>query len=224
MIIVENLYKRYQTLHGPGRWVLEDVSFVIPRYVSVGIVGKNGAGKSTLLNLIGGTDTPNRGYVEHHCRVSWPMGFAGGFQGSLTGRQNVKFVCRIHGYDDQAIIEDRIAFIQDFAEIGQAFDEPIKTYSAGMLGRLKFGLSLAFDFDVYISDELATSTGDASFKNKASNVFENLRGKSNIIMASHSEGTLKEFCTAGIWVENGHAHWFDDVKDALNAYKASIQQ
>ncbi|TAL48527.1 MAG: ABC transporter ATP-binding protein [Methylovulum sp.] len=218
MILVDNIHKRYKTNHGPGKWVLQGVSFVIPPNVSVGLVGRNGAGKSTLLRLIGGTDQPTKGHVERRCRVSWPMGFGGGLQGSLTGRQNAKFVCRIHGHEDD--IEDRLAYIQDFAEIGDAFDEPIKTYSSGMKSRLQFGLSLAFDFDVYISDEV-TATGDAAFKNKASTAFKNLADHASLIMVSHGENTLKEFCSSGIFLDNGKAHWFDDIDDALKAYKES---
>lgn len=218
MILVDNIHKRYKTNHGPGKWVLQGVSFVIPPNVSVGLVGRNGAGKSTLLRLIGGTDQPTKGHVERRCRVSWPMGFGGGLQGSLTGRQNAKFVCRIHGHEDD--LEDRLAYIQDFAEIGDAFDEPIKTYSSGMKSRLQFGLSLAFDFDVYISDEV-TATGDAAFKNKASTAFKNLADHASLIMVSHGESTLKEFCSSGIFLENGKAHWFDDIDDALKAYKES---
>jgi len=219
MIIVDDVYKRYQTDHGPGKWVLKGISFVIPPKVSVGLVGRNGAGKSTMLRLIGGIDQPNRGHIERRCRVSWPMGFGGGLQGSLTGRQNAKFVCRIHGHEDD--LADRLHFIQAFAELGDAFDEPVKTYSSGMKSRLQFGLSLAFDFDVYISDEV-TATGDAAFKSKAKAEFRRLADHASMIMVSHSEGGLKEFCTAGIWLDNGTAHWFDDLKDALSAYKASL--
>jgi capsular polysaccharide transport system ATP-binding protein len=218
MIIVEDVHKRYQTTHGPGKWVLQGVSFTIPPKLNVGLIGANGAGKSTLLRIIGGVDQPNKGRVERHCRVSWPMGFGGGLQGSLTGRQNAKFVCRIHGHDDD--IPDRIAYIQDFAEIGEAFDEPVKTYSSGMRSRLQFALSLAFDFDVYISDEV-TATGDAAFKKKAADAFKNLADHASVIMVSHGEGTLKQFCSAGILIQNGKAHWFDQIDDALKAYKNS---
>lgn len=218
MIIVEDVHKRYQTDHGPGKWVLQGVSFTIPLKANVGLVGKNGAGKSTLLRLIGGIDQPTRGKVERRCRVSWPMGFDGGLQGSLTGRQNAKFICRIHGHEED--IPERLAFIQEFAEIGDAFDEPVKTYSSGMSARLKFAISLAFDFDVYISDEI-TAVGDAAFKKKAKEAFQNLIGRAGLIMVSHQEGTLKEFCSSGIWLHEGHAHWFDDINDALKAYKDS---
>jgi capsular polysaccharide transport system ATP-binding protein len=218
MITVENVHKRYQTEHGPGKWVLQGVSFTIPPKINVGLIGCNGAGKSTLLRLIGGIDTPNRGRIERNCRVSWPMGFGGGLQGSLTGRQNSKFVCRIHGHEHD--IPDRLAFIQEFTELGDAFEQPVKTYSSGMKSRLQFGLSLAFDFDVYISDEV-TATGDAAFRSKAVTAFKNLANHANLIMVSHDEGTLKQFCSAGIWLNNGQAHWFDDISDALKAYKDS---
>jgi capsular polysaccharide transport system ATP-binding protein len=218
MITVTNLYKRY---HGPfgGDWVLKDVSFTIPRGVSVGLVGRNGAGKSTLLRLLGGMDTPDKGNITQNCRVSWPIGLSGGFQGSMTGRQNVKFVARIHGGDHD--IERIIAFVQDFAEIGKAFDQPVKTYSSGMKSRLAFGLSLAFDFDVYLSDE-ATSVGDAAFKAKATQAFRDRIGSASLIMVSHSIGILKDLCQSGIWLKDGHAIWYDSLDDAIKDYHASI--
>lgn len=219
MIIVEDVHKRYQTDHGPGKWVLQGVSFIIPAKTNVGLVGGNGAGKSTLLRIIGGVDQPTRGKVERRCSVSWPMGFAGGLQGSLTGRQNAKFICRIHGHEDD--IPERLAFIQKFAEIGDAFDEPTKTYSSGMGARLKFAMSLAFDFDVYISDEL-TAVGDVAFRKKAQQAFQSMVDRAGLIMVSHSESTLKEFCKAGIWLNNGKAQWFDDINDALLAYRESL--
>jgi len=219
VIIVEDVHKRYLTDHGPGKWVLRGVSFTIPPKVNVGLVGRNGAGKSTLLRLVGGIDTPTRGRIERNCRVSWPMGFGGGLQGSLSGRQNAKFVCRIHGHEHD--MAERVAYIRDFAEIGDSFDEPVKTYSAGMKSRLQFAMSMAFDFDVYISDEI-TATGDAAFKGKAMSAFKQLVDRAGLIMVSHSEGTLRQFCTAGIWLHEGRAHWFDDIGDALKSYKESI--
>lgn len=218
MIVVDNVYKRYRTDHGLGPWVLKGVSLVIPPRTNVGLVGANGAGKSTLLRLIGGTDQPTRGVVERRCRVSWPMGLAGGLQGTLTGRQNAKFVCRIQGHGDD--MRERLASIQDFAEIGPAFDEPVKTYSSGMKARLKFAISLAFEFDVYISDEL-TAVGDAAFRRKAQEAFASLVDKSGLIMVSHQEGTLRQFCSAGVLLEKGTARWFDRIDDALAEYKAA---
>lgn len=215
MIIINDVHKRYLTDHGPGKWILTGVTLTIPPKTNVGLIGSNGAGKSTLLRLIGGVDQPTRGTVERKCRVSWPMGLGAGLQGTLTGRQNAKFVCRLYGREED--LSDRVAFVENFAELGEFFDEPVKTYSSGMRSRLQFGLSLAFDFDVYISDEV-TATGDRAFRKKAAAAFKRLINKSGLIMVSHSEGALKEFCDSGIFLHDGKAHWFDKIDDALQAY------
>jgi len=220
MIVVNDVHKRYKTDHGMGKWVLQGISLTIPRNVNVGLIGGNGAGKSTLLRIIGGVDHPSKGTVERRCRVSWPMG-QGGLEGTLTGRQNAKFVCRVHGH--QSDLADRLAFIQDFAELGDAFDEPLRTYSSGMRSRLQFGLSLAFDFDIYISDEV-TAAGDAAFRKKAADAFAAMTGRAGLIMVAHSESTLRQFCQSGIWVHQGRAQWFDAIDDALNAYKDSFSK
>ena len=215
MIEINGLYKRYHHYYQHDDWVLRDINLSIPRGVSVGVVGRNGAGKSTLLRLIAGMDTPERGQIIRRCRVSWPMGLSGGFQGSMTGRQNVKFVARVHG--NQNNVRNIIARVQDFAELGDAFDEPIKTYSSGMRARLNFGLSLAFDFDVYLSDE-ATAVGDRAFKAKASAAFKDKVGQASLIMVSHGEGILKDLCQAGVYIRDGQVIWFDDITDAIAAY------
>ncbi|SHJ96874.1 ABC transporter ATP-binding protein [Halomonas caseinilytica] len=220
MIEIRNLYKRYHNHHGSD-WVLRDINLTIPKGVSVGLVGRNGAGKSTLLRLIAGMDMPERGSIHRGCRVSWPIGLSGGFQGSMTGRQNVKFVARVHG--GRQNVQDIIERVQAFAEIGEAFDEPIKTYSSGMRARLNFGLSLAFDFDVYLSDE-ATSVGDRAFRAKASKAFKDKVGKASVIMVSHGEGMLKQLCQAGIYLRDGRATWYDDINGAIEAYHAETDE
>lgn len=219
MILVDDVHKRYQTEQGPGKWILQGVSLTIPQKINVGLIGMNGAGKSTLLRIIAGIDQPTKGRIERKCRVSWPMGFGGGLQGSLTGRQNAKFVCRVHGRETE--LADRIAYIRDFSELGSAFDEPVRTYSSGMRSRLQFALSLAFDFDVYISDEV-TAAGDAAFRNKAADAFKKLANRAGLIMVSHGEGTLKQFCQSGIWINRGKAYWFEKIDDALHAYRESL--
>lgn len=217
MIIAEHVTKKYPTRAGPPHWVLRDVNFTIPARTGVGILGQNGAGKSTLLRIIAGTDYPTSGQVRREARVSWPVGFGGGLQGSLTGRQNAKFVCRIQGRESDA--DEVMQRMQDFAEIGSAFDEPIKTYSSGMKARLQFAMSLAFEFDVYISDEV-TAVGDANFRKKALAHFQSLVGKAGLIMVSHNESTLKDYCTAGLLLHQGQAYWYDEIGDAIDAYRA----
>ncbi|WP_311945481.1 ABC transporter ATP-binding protein [Halomonas piscis] len=215
MIEINNLYKRYHRQRQVYDWVLEDINLRIPRGVSVGLLGRNGAGKSTLLRLIAGMDTPDRGEIRRHCRVSWPIGLSGGFQGSMSGRQNVKFVARVHG--GRYNVDHIIRKVEDFAELGDAFNEPIKTYSSGMRARLNFGLSLAFDFDIYLSDE-ATAVGDRGFRQKATKAFKDKVGQASLIMVSHGEGILKELCQAGIYLKDGRAIWYDDINDAIAAY------
>lgn len=220
MIEIRDLSKRYRTLHGPGDWVLRDVSLKIPPRVNVGLIGRNGAGKSTLLRLIAGVDTPTRGEVRRHCRVSWPLGLTGGLHGSMTGRQSVRFVCRVHGVPEDNIrsYED---YVQEFSELAGAFDEPIETYSTGMNARLKFAMSLAFKFDVYLADEL-TAVGDVVFRRKAQQAFRDLVDKAGLIMVSHQDNVLLEFCQAGVLIDHGQAIWFDAIQDALNAYHESV--
>lgn len=220
MITIKHLYKRYNNHDGSEcDWVLKDINLTIPKGMSVGLLGRNGAGKSTLLGLIAGMDSPERGQVQRHCRVSWPIGLSGCFQGSMTGRQNVKFVARVHGSDSN--IQRIMDFVEDFAELGDAFDRPIRTYSSGMRARLNFGLSLAFDFDVYLSDE-ATAVGDRNFREKASQAFREKVGKSGLIIVSHNEGLLKELCQAGIYLRDGEAFWFDDINQAISSYHQEL--
>lgn len=214
MIKVEGLYKRYHNHHG-SNWVLKNLNFEIPNNLSVGLVGKNGAGKSTLLRLIAGMDTPDKGKIIRNSSTSWPIGISGSFQGSMTGRQNVKFVARIHGRENE--LQNIIEKVYDFAEIGKAFDEPVKTYSSGMKARLAFGLSLAIDFEVYLSDE-ATAVGDRAFRAKASKAFKERVGKASLIIVSHADGILRDLCQAGIWINDGEAIWFDDINKALENY------
>jgi capsular polysaccharide transport system ATP-binding protein len=220
MIELKNVGRRFLKRNG-SHWVIRNINITIPKGVSVGLIGQNGAGKSTLLRLIAGMDAPDEGKIIRNCSVSWPIGLKGGFQGTLTGRQNVKFVARIHGMTDE--VDAVIQYVQDFAEIGDAFDEPLSSYSAGMRSRLAFGLSLAFDFDVYLSDE-ATSVGDAIFRKKATEAFKARVGEASLIIVSHAEGILKELCQAGIYIANGQAIWFDDINEALSVYKQSSEK
>ncbi len=162
MIKIENLTKSYRTPTG-RHYVFKDLNLEIPSGKSVAFIGRNGAGKSTLLRMIGGIDRPDSGKIITNKTISWPVGLAGGFQGSLTGRENVKFVARL--YAKQEELKEKIEFVEEFAELGKYFDMPIKTYSSGMRSRLGFGLSMAFKFDYYIVDEVTASVMPGLKKN-----------------------------------------------------------
>lgn len=220
MIRLNNIYKRYRH-HGSSKWVLNGINLEISPDSKLALIGANGAGKSTLLGLIGGMDQPSRGTISRSCRVSWPLGLAGGFQGSLSGRQNARFVCRVHGVAE-TMLARHAKFVQEFSELGDAFDHPVKTYSSGMRSRLAFALSLVFDFDMYLVDEL-TAVGDAAFRVKSKDAFQGLAQRAGLIMVSHDETTLRTFCTEAVWLDRGQIHHFTSVDDALRAYRASRQ-
>lgn len=182
------------------------------------MIGKNGSGKSTLMRLLGGADTPDRGKIVTNKSVSWPVGLTGGFQGSMSGRDNVKFVCRVYGAIGPRMSEV-IEYVRDFSDLGKWFDEPVRSYSSGMRSRLAFGLSMAFDFDYYLIDEVM-SVGDSHFKKKSNQVFAKKMKTSNIILVSHSMEDIRRLCNLVLFVENGAIQMFDDVEAGIAAYQA----
>ena len=219
MIKIENLTKSYRTPTG-RHYVFKDLNIEIPSGKSVAFIGRNGAGKSTLLRMIGGIDRPDSGKIITNKTISWPVGLAGGFQGSLTGRENVKFVARL--YAKQEELKEKIEFVEEFAELGKYFDMPIKTYSSGMRSRLGFGLSMAFKFDYYIVDEV-TAVGDARFKEKCAQLFKERHKESSFLMVSHSLNSLKEFCDVAIVFKDDNAVSFhEDVQEGIEEYKNNI--
>ena len=215
MIKIENLTKSYRTPTG-RHYVFKDLNIEIPSGKSVAFIGRNGAGKSTLLRMIGGIDRPDSGKIITNKTISWPVGLAGGFQGSLTGRENVKFVARL--YAKQEELKEKVEFVEEFAELGKYFDMPIKTYSSGMRSRLGFGLSMAFKFDYYIVDEV-TAVGDARFKEKCAQLFKERHKESSFLMVSHSLNSLKEFCDVAIVFKDDNAvGFFEDVQEGIEEY------
>ncbi|MFE0838840.1 ABC transporter ATP-binding protein [Achromobacter insolitus] len=217
MFEVKNVTKSYYTPRG-RRYVFRNITFTIPPNRNIGLIGKNGSGKSTLMRLLGGADTPDRGKILTDRSVSWPVGLTGGFQGSMSGRDNVKFVCRVYGAVG-AHMREAIAYVQDFSDLGKWFDEPVRSYSSGMRSRLAFGLSMAFDFDYYLIDEVM-SVGDSHFKKKSNLVFSQKMKNSNIILVSHSMNDIRRLCNLILLVENGNITMFDDVEAGIAAYQA----
>ncbi len=216
MIRIENLTKSYRTPAG-RHYVFKDLHVELPSNKSVALIGRNGAGKSTLLRVIGGIDRPDSGKIITDKTLSWPVGLAGGFQGSLTGRENVKFVARL--YATHAELREKVAFVEEFAELGKYFDMPIKTYSSGMKSRLGFGLSMAFKFDYYLVDEV-TAVGDAKFKQKCADLFKARHEEASFLMVSHSLGSLKEFCDVALFIgRDNQVKYFESVDDAIAVYK-----
>lgn len=213
MLVFDSVSKAYR-LKGVTKTILSDFSFQFLANRNVGIMGKNGAGKSTMMRLMAGIEPPDSGHVYRTSRVSWPLGFSGGFNGSMTGLENIRFVSRIYGQDTEQVID----YVTEFAELGKSLRLPIKTYSSGMKARLAFGLSMAIDFDIYLIDEI-TAVGDEDFKRKSKAVFQDKLARSQIIMISHSPTTIKDYCDCGLLLAGERICFFEEVDDLLAAYK-----
>ena len=215
MIELRDITKAYRTNEGP-HVVLDRITATFEDRVSVGILGRNGAGKSTLLRLLGGAEQPDDGKIIRHGRVSWPIGFAGGFNGSLTGEENCRFVARIYGAEVDGVVE----FARGFADIGNYFGMPVRTYSSGMKARLAFGLSMAIDFDTYLVDEV-TAVGDKVFQERCRRAFAERQERSSVIIVSHSMHTIKQYCDRYALIRRGKLHFFDDINEIERLYKAA---
>ncbi len=215
MISLNQVTKFYRTTHHK-KFILNQVSLEIPKK-NIAVLGKNGAGKSTLFRLLAGAEYPNKGSIVVNGSISWPVGLTGAFQPSLTGRENVLFACRIYCLSDEKIIE-KIRMIQDFTELGAFFDMPVKKYSSGMRARLGFALSLAFDFDIYLVDEI-TSVGDALFRQKADESFKEMLNRSHVIMVSHDMSNVKKYCSGALLLFDGMVYYTEDIDFAIHTYK-----
>lgn len=221
MIELRNITKSYRLENGERRYIFRDLNFSFPDGANIGLIGRNGAGKSTLLRIIGGIDTPDRGRVITDQKISWPVGL-GGMQGSLTGRDSVKFACRVYGMSHEEM-KEKVQYVESFAEIGDYFDQPVKFYSSGMKARLNFGMSLAFDFDYYLMDEVG-AVGDAVFKAKSKKVLNERIARSHVIMVSHNMSEIAKLCNVVVMVQDGQAILYDNVKEGISAYQKMTEQ
>ncbi len=215
MLELRNLTKWYQTPLG-RRYVFRDLNFKFPDNASIGLLGRNGAGKSTLLRLLGGIDTPNAGAVVTDARISWPVGLSGGFQNALTARENLQFICRVHGATGPAM-RRILDFVADFAEIGDYFDLPISSYSSGMRARVAFGASMAFEFDYYLIDELM-AVGDPQFRQKSQRLLRERLQRAKVIMVSHNTKEILRICDVVVLVDRGNTVLYEDVRAGVHAY------
>jgi len=193
--------------------VLRDVSLRLAPGERIGILGRNGAGKSTLIRLMSGAEFPTSGRVERHMSVSWPLAFGGAFQGSLTGLDNLRFICRIYGVNP----DDKLDFVEDFSELGIYLREPVKTYSSGMRARLAFAISMVIEFDCFLIDEII-AVGDARFHAKCSSELFEKRGDRAMIIVSHQASYIREQCTRAAVLKGGALHHMDSIDDAFAFY------
>jgi capsular polysaccharide transport system ATP-binding protein len=213
MIEFHGVSKAYR-VGAVSKTILHPTDTVFSRGCSIGILGVNGAGKSTLLRLIAGSESPDSGRIVRRVRISWPLGFAGGFNGSLTGAENTRFVSRIYGTE----LREVQAFVEEFSELGQYLHMPVRTYSSGMKARLAFALSMAIDFECYLVDEI-TGVGDQRFQRKCQAAFEERRARADLIMVSHSLGTIRDHCDVAAVLSGGQLTFYQDIEEGLTVYR-----
>ncbi|KGQ23798.1 ABC transporter ATP-binding protein [Gallibacterium anatis] len=212
MISVEHVYKKYQTRTGSVT-VLNDINFSLKKGEKVGILGRNGAGKSTLIRLMSGVEAPTSGTIRREMSISWPLAFSGAFQGSLTGMDNLRFICRIYNAD----IEYVKAFTESFSELGRYLYEPVKNYSSGMKARLAFALSLSVEFDCYLIDEVI-AVGDSRFSDKCRYELFEKRQDRSIILVSHSPNAIRQYCDNAMVLDQGKMLEFPSIDEAYQYY------
>ena len=215
MITLDNITKVYDTRQGQ-RTVLDNVNLRVAKGERIGILGRNGSGKSTLIRLISGVERPTLGHINRGISISWPLAFGGAFQGSLSGLDNIRFICRVYGVP----IPPAIEYVEAFSELGVYIREPVKKYSSGMRARLAFGISMAVEFDCFLIDEIV-AVGDDRFQEKSRIELFEKRADRAMIIVSHNADFIRAHCQHAAVLVNGKLHSFNQVDDAFKFYHES---
>ena len=211
-IFVDNIVKEYHTPIGIRR-VLDGISFQLEPTEKIAIFGRNGAGKSTLVKIIGGAEPATSGKVFRGLSMSWPIAFGGGFEPNMSGLDNIRFIARIYN----APIDDVVAYVDDFAELGKQLLVPVRTYSSGMRMRLGFGLMLAIDFECFLIDEVI-AVGDQRFHQKCYDELFVRRKNRSMVLVTHDINIVRQYCNRALVLKSGRGVVLDDVDLAINIY------
>ncbi len=212
LITAENIVKDFYTEHGPRR-VLDGISFTVGIGERMAILGRNGAGKSTLIKILAGVEMPTAGHVHRGLRMSWPLALGGGFEGSMTGYDNCRFIAKLYDVP----LKETVEYVADFTELGSQLFTQVRHYSDGMRARLAFALSLAVDFECYLIDEVIL-VGDRRFQQRCHDELLVKRKNRAMLMAIHSIDFAKEFCTSALVLKHGRGRVFYDLDLACNIY------
>jgi capsular polysaccharide transport system ATP-binding protein len=213
MIEFKDVHKSFKAGRG-YKTILESSSFRIGVRQRIGVIGPNGCGKTTLMRILAGNEPINAGEINRVGRISFPVGFRGTFSQELSGAENVRFLARIYGMD----VDETVAWVEDFCEIGDYFYLPVRTYSAGMFGKVAFATSFAIDFDFYLVDEVV-ETGDRRFRDKCAAALNARLENSSLILISQNMRTIKAFCQSGAVLYNGQLVFYDNLDDAIEHYE-----
>lgn len=213
MLSFENVSKSFWT--GTQRKVILDgASFSVSPGMHLGILAQNGTGKTTVINMMAGLEKPDIGKITRNCSVSFPLGFMGGLISKHTATENIRYIATLYSLDPDYVE----AFCRWMCDIGEYFDMPIGTYSAGMRARLSLSLMLAMDFDIYLVDEGMPSTTDAAFNKRAGAVMRERFELSGLIIVSHQAEILQQFCSSAAVLRDGKMYFFDTLEQAKELY------
>ena len=203
-------------------WALRGVTLKAYPGDVVGIIGRNGAGKSTFLRALAGILGADRGRVQVRGKIGCLMSFGVGFRPNLSGRENVFINGSILGLS-QRDVAARMDQIIEFSELHDFIDAPVRTYSAGMKGRLGFSIAIHIDPDVLLLDEIL-AVGDAAFRAKAGSILDRFRSeRKTVIIASHNMDLIRKSCTRAVWIEAGVIRMEGDPNDVATAYLAEMK-
>ncbi|KEJ89783.1 ABC transporter ATP-binding protein [Sulfitobacter donghicola] len=194
--------------------ILDQVSFRVDLGKSMGILAPNGTGKTTLINMMAGLEKPDEGEIVRGCNISFPLGFMGGVVGKVSAMENARYIARLYGLDPDYVE----SFCRWLCGLGEYFDQPLGTYSAGMRARFSFALMLALDFDMYLIDEGMPSTTDVEFNRKAGEILQERLRTTTIVIVSHQAETLEKFARTAAVLTNGQLNVFDSLEEAKQLY------
>lgn len=203
------------------KWILNDINFTVKKGEAIGIVGKNGAGKSTLLKMITGTTEPTSGNIIINGRIAALLELGMGFDPDFTGRQNVIMAAQLQGLNKNEI-SALMSDIEEFADIGEYIDQPLRTYSSGMQARLAFSVATCVKPDILIVDE-ALSVGDIAFQAKCMQRMNRLlKNGVTILFVSHSLNQIRQFCSKAIYIKNGRCEKYGNATDVCDLFQNDL--
>ncbi|MEZ5751921.1 MAG: ATP-binding cassette domain-containing protein [Paracoccaceae bacterium] len=199
--------------------ILHNASFRIELGQSTGILAPNGTGKTTIINMMAGLEKPDHGVVRRECRVSFPLGFMGGINNKHTATENARFIAQLYQLDPDEVE----AFCRWLCDIGDYFDMPVGTYSAGMRSRFSFALMLAIEFDLYLVDEGMPATTDVNFNRRAGAILKERLENATVLIVSHQADILERYCKSAAVLRDGQLQFFDTLEEAKAMYDYDTQ-
>ena len=199
--------------------ILDQVSFKVELGKSLGVLAPNGTGKTTLINMMAGLEKPDEGEIIRSCRISFPLGFMGGLVSRVSAMENARYIAQLYGLDPDYVE----AYCRWLCGLGEYFDQPVGTYSAGMRSRFAFALLLALDFDMYLIDEGMPATTDVEFNRKAGSILQERLATTTIVIVSHDPKTLEKFARQAAVLMGGQLYMFDTLEEAKQLYDYETQ-